>query len=82
MGSYDKWFYILTQHACIGNRNELCFIQQKWTVFYSATNHWAEECEAKSRRFVMFLRIFLMLFALSWTLDCVMSFFFASDNYR
>ena len=34
--------------------------------------------DAKSCHFVMFLRIFLTSFAVSWTLDCVTS-FFASD---
>ena len=42
----------------------------------TATNHWAEVRNAKSRRFLTFLRNFLMSFAVSWALDSVTSFFF------
>ena len=46
-------------------------------MFYSAKHHWAEERDAKSRRFVSFLFFFFFLlssFAVFLTLDCAMPF--------
>ena len=59
--------FILTKHAFICNRNELCLILQQITEQKSMTQ--------KIRHFVTFRRIFLTSFVISWTLDCVTSIF-------
>ena len=60
----------------VSNSNTACqYTQWQWTVFYCATNHLTEERDPKSYHFVIFLRVFLMSFAVSWMLGCVMSLF-------
>ena len=49
--------------------------QRTWTAFYSATNQWPEERDAKSRRFVTLLRYFSDAICRFLDVRLLMSFF-------